>query len=125
MRRGGDTAERKTRITFSSHLCPKLMLMSHCTGSYSYNRMKSDSGSRKFILGLNFLGSRAQKGRGKGGYMLLFAILNYVRATQEFMTAAFFFVFSVYLCSLRDVMCYDRLGDVFVNMQRDTLAYNT
>ena len=57
--------------------------------------------------------------------MLLFAILNYVRATQEFKTAAFFFVFSVYLCRLRDVMCYDRLGDVFVNMQRDTLAYNT
>ena len=35
------------------------------------------------------------------------------------------FVFSVYLFSLRDVMCYDRPGDVFVNMEGDTLAYNT
>ena len=40
-------------------------------------------------------------------------------------SAVFFFVFSVYLFSLRDVMCYDRPGDVFVNMEGDTLAYNT
>ena len=32
-----------------------------------------------------------------------------------------FFVFSVYLCWRRDVRRYDRPGDVFVNMQRDTL----